>query len=426
MLSAKVIDDLQTPSVATSTGSLAIHDLQNTTETIITTSSQAVMSSSSMGSPELSQDPYRDPRPLVGCSTHPVIYRYPYAPFPTDHAPVVPNLLDTLRKGTRNSEVKQIFFKHKKRWFVKILLSKQSQWIDFKIVMCGPNPGSAEPSIIATCPKKILNMLKKELQAYHMQLQYAKGVTKSQVFNIYFCADDSERYSPLAKRSAVSLSQFESARSLCGTRIHVRQKKRTRYPTTAFKIYSYIKVLKEEARSKPLSTAKVSCLLDINDDLYALAPAHIFNIEDEDEDQREAAGAQTTLRKATRSSAANTNIPYLRHLDTVLPGPNDIPDNNNIDADWAATRIKLPTHCLPNMYWDGTTELRYIESDASESMILEAWSTGPRPVYIINSPFSVKKGQLLPGLANIFGPSGRGSCNVLIVSMDNNGPRNGK
>ena len=151
----------------------------------------------------------------------------------------------------------------------------------------------------------------------------------------------------------------------------------------------------------------LSCLLEINDDLYALAPAHIFNIEHEDEDKGESSGNQTTLRKETRSSAANTNIPHLKHLEVVVPGPNDIPEDET-DADWAATRIKLPTHYLTNMYWDGTADPRYIESVAIESMVLDAWSTGPLQVHILTSSASsspspssssssspVKRGRLL-------------------------------
>ncbi|KAI4947573.1 hypothetical protein J4E91_006393 [Alternaria rosae] len=127
----------------------------------------------------------------------------------------------------------------------------------------------------------------------------------------------------------------------------------------------------------------------------------------------------------------------LEDLAVMFPGPNDL-QNDNTDGDWAVTLIKKPDQQLPNLYLaeqqaskldpseqeDSKPEspkqqahqIRHIVQIAGERSKDDTRPIEEKSVHILTSS-SIKQGTLLPGIVNISGLSGRGHCNVHIVSI---------
>jgi len=333
--------------------------------------------------------------------------------------------------------------KTKQKWKTRSLktarLSDFAPLVSFTSAICGNTVVAPEPSIIVSCPAKILRRVEKELQSQHMKNQYAVGFTSGPTFTLYCCARKGPAFNLVWTTNRVSLNVPEQYLSLCGARMSPAQ------PIEVF---------------PPPGEATVACLIGIDDKLYALDPAHLFarkdgiksqeqllaellqmedddiafdendddeeNNEGNDRDNSQVPTNDTTLEQGTFNSNAiplstqhvldtpNSKAEGLEDLVVIFPGPEDL-KGDNTDGDWAVTLIEKPDRQLPNMYIPDSErgkqkpEPQHIVYSAVEPKMYGR-------VYILTSS-SIKHGDLLPGLANISGLSGRGHCNVQIISM---------
>lgn len=389
----------------------------------------------------------------MGCSIRPVIYKYKYAPLSPIHQRVAWTLLSNLRLGIINSNAKMSALKQllvtseaRKTLFTqfkapteKIRLSDCEDLIDFEIHMCGPNYGLAVPSIIAYCPGNILILLKTEMESDHMKYQYAERFTTGPVFTIYYCATRSASHDLVGREANanVSFHRNGSYLSICGSRIILKQQDHS-----------------QQDHTQPSGVATVACIIQIDNDFYALGPAHpfyredkprsqelleflydedaeyevTFESEDEESDSKEdslnigkdvmesSRGSMAPLSKASSSQPVDS-ISDLEDLAVVFPGPGDLPEDPR-DLDWSVIRLANPMNWLPNLI---PPDLRYFFSRHRDEIRVSSRSSMKeyyigRPVYILTSHGSVQ-GRILSGFANIPAPSGRGSCTVSIISM---------
>ncbi|KAI4615057.1 hypothetical protein J4E80_006563 [Alternaria sp. BMP 0032] len=274
----------------------------------------------------------------------------------------------------------------------------------------------------------------------HMKNQYAVNVTSGPPFTLYYCVREGPAFNLQRGNSTVSLGGSEQPLSLCGTRMLAIQ----------------------HAQAPPSGEATVTCLLEINGEFYALGPAHLFTQKitakfqehllaelrqmDEDEDE----GDDITFdddgdgysddyhpspndRMSEEGSFQGNATPSppkvlddpssdeggLEDLVARYPGPKDLQEDTT-DCDWAVTQVKKPDQQLPNLYLaegEQAPAFRHIVEVADE--LAKYYVTGEieDSVHIVTSS-STKHGTLLPQFANISGLSGRGHCNVHVVSMN--------
>ena len=120
---------------------------------------------------------------------------------------------------------------------------------------------------------------------------------------------------------------------------------------------------------------------------------------------------------------SSTDLQDLKESIAIFPGPDDLGSDKS-DRDWAVTPIKRADQQLPNAYSvnQNSFHLRYLTEIACEHPLAIERSTNYKqpttdlPVHILTSS-SIKYGTLTPGFANLAGLSGRGSCEVWIISM---------
>ncbi|KAE8850511.1 hypothetical protein PTNB85_00927 [Pyrenophora teres f. teres] len=409
------------------------------------------------------EDNSRDPEPLWECSIRPVIYKYKHAPLLPTHQMVARTLLSTLRQGIMNSsakmnvlrqlfassEVRKALFTQLKAPTEKIRLSDCEDLIDFEIHMCGPNYGLAVPSIIASCPRNILVLLRTEMEADHMKSQYAEGFTYGEAFTIYYCATRSASHDMVGREANanVSFHRNESYLSICGSRIILKQQDHSQQDHSQ-------QDHSQQDHTQPSGVATVACIIQIDNDFYALGPAHpfyredkprsqellkflydedaeyevTFESEDEESDSKEdslnigkdvmesSRGSMAPLSKASSSQPVDS-ISDLEDLAVVFPGPGDLPEDPR-DLDWSVIRLANPMNWLLNSF---PPDLGYFipsyrnDIRVSSRSFMKEYYIGQR-VYILTSHGSVE-GRILSGFANIPAPSGRGSCTVSIISM---------
>ncbi|CAA9958321.1 hypothetical protein PTMSG1_01883 [Pyrenophora teres f. maculata] len=319
------------------------------------------------------EDNSRDPEPLWECSIRPVIYKYKHAPLLPTHQMVARTLLSTLRQGIMNSSAKmnvlrQLFassearkalFTQLKAPTEKIRLSDCEDLIDFEIHMCGPNYGLAVPSIIASCPRNILVLLRTEMESDHMKSQYAEGFTYGEAFTIYYCATRSASHDMVGREANANISfhRNESYLSICGSRIILKQQDHSQQDHSQ-------QDHSQQDHTQPSGVATVACIIQIDNDFYALGPAHpfyredkprsqelleflydedaeyevTFESEDEESDSKEdslnigkdvmesSRGSMAPLSKASSSQPVDS-ISDLEDLAVVFPGPGDLPED---------------------------------------------------------------------------------------------------
>ncbi|KAI4925074.1 uncharacterized protein J4E92_007112 [Alternaria infectoria] len=274
-----------------------------------------------------------------------------------------------------------------------------------------------------------------------MKNQYAVDVTSGPSFKLYYCVGEDPAFELQWGSSSVSLGGSDQPLSLCGTRMLTGQ----------------------HTQTPPSSEATVSCLLEINGDFYALGPAHLFTQKitakfqehllaelrqmDEDEDDGDDItfdddddgysddnhSSPNDLMSEERSLKGNATPSPPKVLDDPssdevgledlvarYPGPKDLQEDIT-DCDWAVTQVKKPDQQLPNLYLaegEQAPEFRHIVDVADED--LAKWHVISKmeiSVRILTSS-STKYGTILPQFANISGLSGRGHCNVYVVSMN--------
>jgi len=322
-------------------------------------------------------------------------------------------------------------YKTKHAWTTKKLkrmrLSDYASLVSFTFAMCGIIGATPMPSIIVRGPKKLLSRVKRVLEEQHMKNQYAIDVTSGPSFTIYYCAREDPAFKLQRCYNTVSLGSSEQPLSLCGTRM-----------------------LAGQHTTSPSGEATVSCLLEIKGKFYALGPAHLFTQKiaaesqehllaellqmdgDEDEgdditsDDDDIASNNDDYDYSDDDGSDDdyTSTNYLMseeepHM-AVYPSPNDL-QQDSTDCDWAVTLIKETGQQLPNLYLSEgqqTSKFQYVTEVAGESSQTDTQPITERSVHILTSS-STKHGMLLLQFANISGLSGRGHCNVHIVSMDN-------
>ena len=383
-------------------------------------------------------DPLRDPKPLLGCKLQSTVYEYKHFPRSAQHCAAALHVLDSFGNAMYNT---------KQSWMTKTLrkarLCDFAGLVTFTFAMCGIASAPPEPSIVVSCPNKLLRRVERELQSRHMKNQYAVGVTSGPAFTLYYCGRDDPAFRLRWCKSTASLTGPEQSLSLCGTRISSAR----------------------HTRSPHSGEATIACLLEIKGYLYALGPAHLFTEKsaaksqeqllaellqmDEDDDDDDIAFENhddesdedyvSTNRITSEQDTINSNTtlpsgPFpplskvvdnssndegaLEDLTIIYPGPEDL-HKDHTDGDWAVTHIEKHHQQLPNLYLpegQQASRLRHIVDVSSEPSGDDTQLMSERYVHILTSS-STKHGMLLPGFANISGLSGRGHCNVHIVSM---------
>ncbi|OAL49520.1 hypothetical protein IQ07DRAFT_58038 [Pyrenochaeta sp. DS3sAY3a] len=374
-------------------------------------------------------DEFRDPV-LLKCTTRPGTNHYPYARLSLEHEERAPQLKGILLDAVIQSKA------YLRVGLRKLFLRDCRGQISFREAMCGTSPATASPSIIITSPEKICSMLKTEFSTEGTRYQYASGRTPGPAFDLYFCPSNfvyHRRWStvqttvePVGSEEAEEPDTVVGTLTMCGARIDAT----------------------EDGGRNATSSGTVSCVLHIKGAPHLLAPAHPFCGLDLEEDSLEELlfaddGADNEIFYAEEDdnsmlnnmeyNGKNTSVPSEPGVDTeagdcspefevdnsrmIIPGVSDLGSDDR-DCDWAVRPITEASERLPNAYLPNPTTfaLRHITEIANGFSREEH---ADNRVHILTST-GVKEGTLLPGRAMICGLSGRGFCDALVVSMEEN------
>jgi hypothetical protein len=358
-----------------------------------------------------------------------------------EHLERIPGLHHALRKAVRESKAKKKILKLDKG-LVTLKLCDFDSLITFEFMICGSSSTKAQPSIIAYCPSKILEPLKKELQKSNTHAQYSEK-NLGPCFDLYYCVREGPAYYRTWCAKAVtfigSAAQDASGDSeyhsqipiMCGARIDCVELG-----------------LENQKRS-----ATLACVFEVKGHLFGLTSAHPFCSEDslnyqnklleqlsqfdEDDDDCEitfedeegdlssgGGGVAEEIFGHTMSSLLDASSARLGTADepstrpsnaeessVIFPGPGDLGCDES-DCDWAMIPIKWSNQQIQNAYSieRSSIQLHFVTKIAYEQPVTET------PVHILTSS-SIKNGTLLPGSVSLSGLSGRGYCMVLVISI---------
>jgi hypothetical protein len=353
----------------------------------------------------------------------------------------IPGLHYALRKAIRESKAKKKYLKLDKG-LVTLKLCDFDSLITFEFMICGSSSTQAQPSIIAYCPSKILELLKKELHKSNTHVQYSDR-NLGPCFDLYYCVREGPAYYRTWCAKAVTFigsaaqdasedSEYLSKISImCGARIDCV----------------------EPGMENLLRSATLACVFEVEGHLFGLTSAHPFCSEDslnsqdklleqlsqrdEDDENYEitfedeegdlssgSGGAAEETVGHTMSSLLDESSARLGTADepstrpskveessVIFPGPGDLGCDES-DCDWAMIPIKWTNQRIQNAYSIGRSsiQLHFVTEIAYEQPVTEI------PVQILTSS-SIKYGILLPGSVSLSGLSGRGYCMVLVVSI---------
>lgn len=280
-------------------------------------------------------------------------------------------------------------------------------------------------------------MLRAEFSTEGTRYQYASGVTPGPAFNLYFCPSNvvyhrrwrtvQTTVEPFGFEEAEEPDSVVGTLTMCGARINAT----------------------EGGDRKATSSGTASCVLHIKGAPHLLAPAHPFCSLDLEEDSLEellfadddadnseifyAEEDDNSMLNSKEHHDKNTSVPsqpdvYMEAGDCpsevefetsrmIIPGFSDLGSDDR-DCDWAVRPIIEASERLPNAYLPTPTTLtlRHITAMANGFSRDEHTDNS---VHILTST-GVKEGTLLPGRAMIWGLSGRGFCDALVVSMKEN------